>query len=200
LERSTSDEPFHISSAETVKVPMMHQTEKFAYVASDGVQVLSLPYGRDFSLSMVVLLPGKIDGLADLEIRLSRAFLKKLFAAMEAHEVIVQLPRFKMASEFRLAEVLAAMGMPLAFSGQADFSGMSARERLFISAMVHKTVIDVNEKGTEAAAATNFGGSSAYGRPEQPVEFRADHPFVFLIWDRRTKSILFLGRLVNPQE
>jgi serpin B len=92
------------------------------------------------------------------------------------------------------------MGMPLAFSGEADFSGMSTQERLFLSAVIHKTIVDVNEKGTEAAAATAFGGWLADEPPEQPVEFRADHPFVFLIWDRRTKSILFLGRLVNPRD
>jgi serpin B len=199
-ERATSDAPFHISASEQVDVPMMHQTERFAYGASDDVQVLAMPYGRDFSLSMVVLLPSKTDGLAGLEKRLTRTLLKKLFAATKEQKVIVHLPRFKMTSEFRLADVLASMGMPLAFSGQADFSGMSTQERLFISAVVHKTVVDVNEKGTEAAAATDFGGFSRYERPEQPVEFRADHPFVFLIWDGRTKSILFLGRLVNPQD
>jgi serpin B len=199
-EHATNDAPFHISPSVQVDVPMMHQRDKFSYVASDDVQVLALPYGQDLSLSMVVLLPNKTDGLAELEKRLTPALLKRLFAATKTRKVIVDLPKFKMTSEFLLADVLASMGMPLAFSRQADFSGMSTQERLFFSTVTHKTIVDVNEKGTEAAAVTAFPGFSAYERPEQPVEFRADHPFVFLIWDRRTKSILFLGRLVDPRD
>jgi len=94
------------------------------------------------------------------------------------------------------------MGMSLAFSGKADFTGMSTQEPLFISAVIHKAFVDVNEEGTEAAAATAVALRSAaeLSRPEEPVEFRADHPFVFLIRDNRTQAVLFLGRLVNPKE
>ena len=98
-------------------------------------------------------------------------------------------------------DVLKSMGMSLAFSDKADFSRMSTEEQLFISAVIHKAFVDVNEEGTEAAAATAVAISraAAFPSPEEPVEFRADHPFVLLIRDNRTQSILFLGRVMNPK-
>ena len=113
----------------------------------------------------------------------------------------MHLPKFKMTSEFDLGDVLASMGMSLAFSDKADFSGMSAQEQLYFSAVIHKAFVDVNEEGTEAAAATAVAVRLAaeLPRPEEPVEFRADHPFMFLIRDSRTQAVLFLGRLVNPK-
>ena len=92
------------------------------------------------------------------------------------------------------------MGMPRAFTpGEADFSGMSSEEELFLSAVIHKAFVDVNEEGTEAAAATGIAvGATAFEVPEEPAVFRADHPFLFLIRDNRTGSLLFLGRLVDP--
>src|SRR5262249_15322702 len=113
-------------------------------------------------------------------------------------EVRVHLPRFRLTSQFQLAEVLKAMGMTRAFTpGEADLSGMSSEQELHLSAVIHKAFVDVNEEGTEAAAATAVV-ALIKSRP-QPTEFRADHPFVYLIRDQRTGSILFLGRLVNPQ-
>ena len=102
-----------------------------------------------------------------------------------------------MTSEFELAQVLGAMGMPDAFSSKADFSGMTGNKDLFISAVVHKAYVDVNEEGTEAAAATGVAMKLTSVAPPPPV-FRADHPFVFLIRDNHTGSILFLGRTANP--
>jgi serpin B len=199
--RRTSSRPFHVSATEQVGVPMMHQTDGFWYGESDNVQILELPYGPNGELAMIILLPKQIDGLANLEKRLSRAFLKELLTAGEGREVDVELPKFRIDSEFRLVEVLESLGMPGAFSRHADFSRMSKQEGLFLSAVIHKTLVDVNEEGTEAAAATAARGPALSDEPPpKPVEFRADHPFVFLIWDVRTKSILFLGRVVNPQE
>ncbi len=105
-----------------------------------------------------------------------------------------------MTSEFSLKDALALLGMPLALSTKADFSGMSTQEKLFISAAIHKAFVDVNEEGTEAAAATAIAmrPTAMFPVKEAPVEFRADHPFVFLIRDNRTQAVLFLGRVVNP--
>ena len=200
--RATTDEAFHVTATEQVVVPTMHQTHRLRYVAAEGVQVLELPYAQDGSLSMLVLLPNKIDGLADLEKRLTSENVQKWSHGLQPRPVKVDLPRFKMTSQFSLADVLGSLGMPLAFSGKADFSKMSSDERLAISAVIHKAFVDVNEEGTEAAAATAVAMKALAlpPLPEKPVEFRADHPFVLIIRDNRTESILFLGRLVNPRE
>ena len=116
------------------------------------------------------------------------------------HMVDMTLPKFKITAEFLLKDALSALGMPLAFDPRkADFSGMTTREKLYISHVVHKAFVDVNEKGTEAAAATavvmNLTSAPA---PVPPATFRADRPFVFLLRDNRTSSILFAGRVVDP--
>lgn len=198
---ATTDAPFHTSDSQQITVPMMHQTHRLRYAASDNVQLLELPYAEDGRLSMLILLPKKIDGLTDLEKGLTSENLQKWTAGLKSRPVKVHLPRFKMTSEFSLGDLLESMGMPLAFSDKADFSRMSTQEQLFISAVIHKAFVDVNEEGTEAAAATAvvMHPTAAFPSPEEPVEFRADHPFVFLIRDNRTQSILFLGRMLNPK-
>jgi serpin B len=191
------DAPFQVSADEKVTVPLMEQTARFPYVDADTFQALELPYaGND--LSMVVLLPKKADGLAALEQRLTEANVRDWLAKLRPDEVRVALPRFKVESGFELAETLKAMGMRQAFTGAADFSGMDGRGGLFISAVIHKAYADVNEEGTEAAAATAVLLTRAAVRLG-PV-FRADHPFVFLIRDTRSGSVLFLGRVVNPSK
>jgi serpin B len=110
------------------------------------------------------------------------------------------MPKFKMTSRFSMAEVLRSMGMTDAFSAQAaDFSGMTGRRDLFISAVIHQAYVDVNEEGTEAAAATGVVMRLTSAMPDRTPVFRADHPFLFLIRDKTTGSILFLGRVMNPQ-
>ena len=119
-------------------------------------------------------------------------------SALRAQEVIISFPKFKMTREFSLADVLRRMGMKLAFvPNRADFSGMNGGTNLFISAVVHKAFVEVNEQGTEAAAATGVVITATSLPPPKPV-FRADHPFVFLIRDVQSGSILFLGRVSNP--
>lgn len=201
-ERATNDAPFHLPGRQEITAPLMHQQHRLRYGESGDVQALELPYADDGTLSMLILLPKKIDGLSDLEKQLTGESLQKWSAGLKTRLVNVHLPKFKMISEFELGDVLSSMGMPLAFSDKADFSGMSAEEQLCFSAVIHKAFVDVNEEGTEAAAATALALRSATGRtrPEEPVEFRADHPFVFLIRDNRTDAVLFLGRLVNPKE
>jgi len=190
----TKDAPFQITSQQRTNVPMMHQQGDFRYWAGDGLKILELPYGRGH-LSMLVLLPDETGGLHDLEARLTSGNLSQWLMNVREQPVRVFLPRFKLSSQFRLKNALNAMGMLLAFSGRADFSAMNGKRDLFISAVIHKVLVDVNEEGTEAAAA-----SAVIMTRSIPEEFRADHPFVLLIRDNRTGSILFLGRLMNPRE
>jgi serpin B len=193
----TRDAEFWLDPDTTVDVPMMSQEHEFNYVENDQLQVLELPYaGND--LSMTVLLPKKHDGLAELESSLTAHTLRSLVAKSHEQTVTVYLPRFKLTSQFSLQNTLAAMGMPDAFSqNTADFSAMDGNRMLYISAVVHKAFVDVNEEGTEAAAATGVV-VSVTAMPVRPAVFRADHPFVFLIRDIHSGSILFLGRVVDP--
>jgi len=192
----TADAPFHVTPEKTVDAPMMRQTEKFGYAETGDVQVLDMPYVGD-DLSMTILLPKKADSLGDVEASLSAAQLKTWIARLREEKVAVFLPRFKVEFGLGLSETLKAMGMPLAFSNAADFSGMDGTRDLYITAVIHKAFVEVNEEGTEAAAATGVvvGLKSA---PMKPLVFRADRPFVFLIRDRATGSVLFIGRVTDP--
>jgi serpin B len=177
---------------------MMHQTGHFGYLDGGELQALEMPYKGD-ALSMVVLLPKAKDGLPALEKNLSAASAAAWIAGLQKQQVLVAMPKFTTTAEFMLKKTLSAMGMTDAFDvGKADFSGMDGRKDLFISAVIHKAFVDVNEEGTEAAAATAVVLKST-GMPAPPVEFRADHPFVFLIRDTRSGCILFVGRMVNPK-
>ena len=169
---------------------------------TDTFQALEMPYkGRD--LSMVILLPRTADGLPALEEKLTFQKLGEWLGALKGREGYVWVPRFKMTHTVMLADVLKKMGMRDAFDptpGVADLSGMNGKRDLYVSAVVHKAFVDVNEEGTEAAAATAVivAVTSAPVR-EEPFEFRADRPFMFLIRDRRTESLLFMGRVMDPR-
>ena len=177
---------------------MMRKESFFSLYQNETLQMLELPYeNRD--LSMLVVLPRKVDGLGDVETSVDIAMLEQWRKAMKRQNVLVNLPKFKMTSQFSLRKVLTAMGMGLAFSDKADFSGMSTRESLCISAVIHKAFVDVNEQGTEAAAATAvLIAPTSAPIVTTPVPFIADHPFLFLICDNRTGSILFMGRVADP--
>jgi len=148
---------------------------------------------------MVVLLPKAKNGLSALEKTITQANLDEWIAALRRQDVVVFLPKFKMTSQFDLSATLGAMGMPLAFSNAADFSGMTGARDLMISNVIHKAFVDVNEEGTEAAAATAVVMRLTAAAPTPVPTFRADHPFLFLIRDRRSGSILFIGRVANPR-
>lgn len=199
----TEDAPFFVTPDASVQTPMMTQKEKFGYVEDEAVQTIELPYvGND--LSMVVVLPKRKDGLERLESGLTAEKLEKwrraLMVTKMAREVVVFLPKFKMRSAFRLDKTLMAMGMVDAFSeARANFAGMDGRtDWLYIGAVLHKAFVDVNEEGTEAAAATSVVAVARSALPVPPVTFRADHPFIFLIYENRTGSILFMGRVTDP--
>jgi serpin B len=198
---ATRNDTFTLSTGQTVgDVPLMRQRRSFRYLDGGTFQALELPYDAD-QQSMIVFLPKRAEGLAELEQALTAARVADWLTQLVTSEVDVTLPRFKITAEFQLKDALIALGMPLAFSrGRADFSGIATGEPLFLSAVVHKAHVEVNEQGTEAAAATgvmvDFLSLSA--REPRPV-FRADHPFLFVIRDNGSASLLFAGRLVNPQ-
>ena len=189
----TREADFHVTRDRVVKVPMMSGSAEFKWKVYEGFRAIELPY-EGSGLSMVILLPDSMDGLTDLERSLTgesvRSWIQELIG-VQPSEIAVHLPRFSTSAEFELAEVLTAMGMPGAFTG-ADFSGMTGNRDLSISEVVHKAYVDVNEEGTEAAAATGVvmkrGGAV----------FLVDRPFLFLIRENDTGSILFIGRIIDP--
>jgi len=194
----TKEDDFHLSAMRTVKSPMMRHTERYRYYDGGAFQEVEIPYqGGD--LSMVVLLPKKIDGLPALEKSFTAETLSKwLDKLAPTHKVYLVLPRFKITGDFDLGGTLSAMGMPQAFSNSADFSGMTGKPLFKISRAVHQAYVDVNETGTEAAAATAITMVGETAMREEIVDFNADHPFLFLIRDTKSGSILFLGRVADP--
>jgi len=196
-ESATTKMPFYLKENRAIQAPMMHQKSKFTYSEDGNVQTLELPYSGQ-KLSMLVIVPKKIDGLQNLEETLTKDSLEGWTRDASERNVAVYLPRFKVTSEFRLDEELKSMGIKDAFDmNKANFAGMDGNPNwLYIGAVLHKAFINVNEEGTEAAAATGvrMGVKSA---PEYVV-FRADRPFFFLIRENDTGSILFMGRVINP--
>jgi serpin B len=194
----TSPADYHASTHERMRVELMNQTGRFRYSDEASMQLLELPY-KGGALSMVILLPKTIDGLERLESSLTFAKLATWLEKLSTQRVQVSLPKFKLTESFELQDALSALGMPIAFElGKADFSGMTGTRDFAISAVVHKAFVEVEEKGTEAAAATGVVMARTAMVAAPPVVFRADHPFFFLIRDTRTGGILFLGRLVRP--
>jgi serpin B len=176
----------------------MYQENLFKYGEDETMQILQMPYVGE-ELSLVVLLPKERDGLPALEAALTPERLRQSVSGMTLRKVQVVLPKFKLTSQCNLSDMLKALGMVAAFSDEADFSGMDPEKRLNISEVIHKAFVEVNEEGTEAAAATAVVvGVTSVRDPEPVPVFRADHPFLFLIHDAQTGSLLFLGRMTNP--
>jgi serine protease inhibitor len=192
----TAPADFTLSSGEKTKVSMMNQKGMFGYRCIEGVQMLELPY-KGGELSMVVILPENKGELAALEGRLTAETIDFWFSGIERREVEIFLPRFKLTwGAIDLNGPLSALGMGAAFGPEADFSGMDGTRTFFIDSVLHKAFVEVNEEGTEAAAATAVTVAlSALG---QRLIFRADHPFLFVIRETSTGSILFIGRLQDP--
>lgn len=195
---NTEEQDFWISGEDKIKVRMMTQKANFGYWENETLQVLEMPYvQRD--LSMIVCLPRKTDGLPGLESKLTAETLKEWTSNLERQHVKVFFPKFTTTQNLNLKEILLALGMIDAFTDAADFSGMEPKKELHITDALHKAFIDVDEIGTEAAAATAVVvGITSIMPPKVVPEFRADHPFLFLIRDNRTGSILFMGRLTQP--
>jgi serpin B len=201
--RETEDGDFILSPIRRVTAPMMHQSGGFNYLKGDAFRALEIPF-QSGETSLIVFLPDKNDGLNDLERSLTASNLRQWLGQLRpVPKVILTMPRFKVAQDFELRETLGKLGIQKAFElGVADFSGITGNRKLFVSAMIHKAFIDVNEEGTEAAATTEaFGvaGMEGLGAPEEPpIPFTVDHPFLFLIRDNRSGGILFMGRVTDP--
>ena len=200
----TKEENFHVSSSETVRVQMMHKSKaKLWYGVNQDLncQAIELPYSGD-RLSMFVILPIDVEGLGKLEASLTANDLLDVHERfrMQQRDVHVWLPKFKLDEKLGLTEILAAMGLTDMFDMKsADFSGIDGTKDLCVSKVLHQAVIDVNEEGTEAAAATAVVMMIRCApMHKDPFEFRADRPFLFFIRDNLTNSALFLGRLVRP--
>jgi len=197
-ERATADAPFYPDGRDqpTLTVPMMHGTASRAYLRGDGYQAVLLPY-RDISLAMAVLLP---DGpLAALQPKLAAAGLGGLLAGAARHQVTLSLPRFRLEAAFNLIPALRRLGVAAAFGDNADFGEITEAAPLRIGAAAHKAYIDVDEHGTEAAAATAMViRAAAAMRPPPAVTMMVDRPFLFAILDSTTGLPLFLGQVSHP--
>lgn len=191
----TRDRPFHLAGGGSVDVPTMSVEGEFEVAFLDGLSVLRLPYTDD-EVSMLVLLPDDVDGLADLEAALSPEAIEGWVAALDTSELPVTLPRWELRYRADLASLLADLGMVAAFDPiAADFSGMTGGDNdLYIGRVIHEAYVKVDEEGTEAAAAT----AVAMEAGSAGVSFDADHPFVFVIRDDLTGAILFMGRVADP--
>ena len=191
----TTEEGFRVDSGTTVPVRMMHGDAIYPYTETEALRVLEMPYacGNGTELSMLVLLP-KEDDLVAVEENLDAEKVMNLRESLTSQQVEVFFPKFTLETEYSLPRALAAMGMPTAFTDDADLSGMDGTRDLFITGVFHKAFVDVNEEETAAAAATGI----AVGGGVTPV-FCADHPFVFLIIEKDSGAILFMGRIVNPE-
>jgi serpin B len=195
---NTKEHDFWVTGEEKVRAQMMSQKARFGYWENDTLQVLEMPYIKK-DLSMVVFLPRQKGGLPDLESILDIKILEDWISNIKPQHVKVFFPKFKTTQNIDLKRILKTLGMTDAFTDDADFSGMELKKELYITDAVHKAYIDVDEIGTEAAAATAVSvGVTSILPPEIVPEFRADHPFLFLIKDNKTESILFLGRLTRP--
>jgi serpin B len=197
--KMTADGQFYLLDGRQVTVPMMKETKSFGYTEGEGYQAVELPYdGRE--LSMVILLPAS-GNFGAFEGGLEAQQVCDIISDLQPTQVALTMPKFEFESEFSLKDTLSAMGMPDAFSpDEADFSGMTGNAELFISDVVHKAFVAVDEAGTEAAAATAVivGTTSAPGEPT--AEVTIDRPFIFLIRDIETGTILFVGRVLNPMQ
>jgi len=197
--KKTVDAPFTLPDGKTtVLAAMMSQTARFGYMEDSLLQALELPYSGK-RLSLLVLLPRKGADLSRVEKALTSENLIRWRSALAPEEVKVFLPKFKTTLRFLLNDPMKELGINDAFDEfKADFSGMTGRRNLYISKIIHKAFVDVNEEGTEAAAATAVVMDTKSMRME-PV-FRANRPFVFMILDKKSGSILFLGRITNPKQ
>ncbi|MCS7175476.1 serpin family protein [Pseudothermotoga sp.] len=192
----TEKDLFYIDETTSVEVNMMKLTAMFKYFEDEEAQILQLPYagGR---FSMVIVLPKKSVKLSDVEKRFSLQKLMHWLQSLEVLEVQVYLPRFKVEQRFSLKEVLTKMGMVDAFTDSADFSKMDGTKMLKIQNVIHQAFVEVNEEGTEAAAATAVIIGIKMG-PKIPIIFKVDRPFLFFIYEKSNNVILFMGRVMKP--
>lgn len=194
-EKETVKKMFYVTPETPVEAPFMHKEGAFKYLKGEQIQIAEIPYA-DSTLSMLVLLPDDAASMVKLEQELSFARYQAWIAQLLPTKINLLLPRFKTTSEFELSDVLKKMGMPHPFSLSADLSGMTGKKDLMIDKVIHKAFVDVNEKGTEAAAAT----AVIIRVKSAPVipQFNVNRPFIFIIKENAHQNILFMGKINNP--
>ena len=197
---ATQQKDFTTAANSKVQCQMMNKQEDFSYAETADYQAIELPY-KNSDLSMIAILP-KTGKMSVMEQKLSGEQFTQIKNSMSSQLVDVYLPKFKFDTSYNMNNTLSAMGMPTAFDlANADFSGMDGTRNLYIGVVIHKAYVDVNEEGTEAAAATGVAGSLSMATPmerPQPKIFNADHPFIFAIVHNATGSILFMGKVNDP--
>ena len=192
----TRDEDFYLINGQKTKVKMMYQKNWFNYYENNDLQLLEMPY-KGNKVSMVIILP-KTGKLETVENNMNEKKLQEWLNSTTKREVKAYIPKFKFTLRYNLSEVLSNMGMKDAFSRRANFSGINGNYDLYIGKVIHQAFVEVNEEGTEAAAATAIIMNTKSLIIEESVIFKADHPFIFLIRDIETNTILFMGRVMNP--
>jgi len=194
-EKNTVDGDFNLLNGDTVTVPMMNQSELLNHMKGENYQVVEMPYDGN-ELSMLLIMPGE-GSFTSFEQSLDNELITNIISELGNKQVVLSMPKFEFRSELDLTQILPAMGMPTAFSGMADFSGMTGNQDLFISDVIHEAFVSVDEAGTEAAAATAV--IMKLTAAQEMVTMSLDNPFIFLIRDIKTGTVLFVGRVLNPQ-
>ncbi len=192
---------FTLPDGKQIEVPTMKRTDWFQMVSADGCRLLRLPYAGDFE--MVIVLPDAVDGLRHVESAIDRSRLGEWLSELEnakPQSLSLELPKFKISTQPDCTLALKRLGLNEVFNlFLADFSGVSVERALSLDAVLHRAVIEVHEKGTEAAAVTVVCAAGGRAIPRTPKPFKVDHPFLFFIRETRTGAILFLGRIVDPR-
>jgi serpin B len=197
-ENLTEEAPFYLLDGKEVIIPMMNQEQSFPYLRGEGYQVVELPYTGS-KLSMLIVVPDS-GSYEAVESSMDVGQMTEIVDLLSHQEVQLGIPKFTFESKYTLTDTLSVMGMDEAMNpSSADFSGMDTTQELFIGAVVHKAFVAVDEKGTEAAAATAVEmAATSMEEEEQPIELTIDRPFIFIIRDRPSNTILFMGRVVDP--
>lgn len=195
--KDTKKEAFYPESGSEVDVNMMHQEASLGYSINDLFTMVEMPYGNGH-FNMVALMPNEGKKVSDIVNAMDDDSWSAWMESLNMQEVILGFPKFKFEGDYQLNEPLIRMGMPLSFSGSADFTGILSKGGIFISKVKHKTFIEVDEKGTEAAAVTSVEMIITSVGP-QKIQFTANKPFVFAITEKDTNTILFLGKLMMPE-
>ncbi|MBN2666740.1 MAG: serpin family protein [Bacteroidales bacterium] len=195
-ESKTVDEAFFTTGSSQVTVPMMKQKKDFKVYEENGFKIAEFPYGQG-NYVMDVILPDEKEGLNNTLAIINSRDYELWVDQMAEQEIVVSFPRFKYGYKRSLKDILSDMGMGIAFTDNADFSNISEQFDLLLNDVAHQTFIETNEEGTEAAAATvvTVGTTSM---PPPPLEFKMDHPFLYIIRETSTNSILFMGRVSDP--
>jgi serpin B len=201
----TKMEPFFTSKSATITQPMMNETAYFPYFKGDNFSAVQLAYIHPKDnlpeLKFLVLLPSENFGLKDVEKKLNVEFFNSIISGLESENVNLYMPKFSFSKGFALKDMLVKLGMVLSFETEANFEGITGSKDLQIGQVSHKAFIAIDETGTEAAAATAVNmNTKAILHEKEPIIFRMDHPFLFVIYEKLTGSILFCGRMVNPLE